>query len=459
MLMPDSPDRSLRRSGSETGEALGQSVSAFESSTAEVLANRSPGGSRAVLYALAGFLLGVGIFCSVFQLDRIVRAQGKIVPVEGVLFVQPLNQAIVHSINVRVGSFVKKNQVLATLDPTYAAADLSELQKKVASLEPEIRRIEAQEAGKPFVAKEGNSYEVLQESIYLHSQQDYTSSVASQEEKIHEDESNIIRLRHEADEYSKRAAIASEMEGRWNQLVDKGYVSHMTVLTSTSSRIELERLRDEAKDTLASTQHDLASLRAGLVSYIQKWHDGNLSTLLTSRNDLDSAQQELSKAERTRSLIELVAPEDAFVTKIADLSAVGAVANAGAPLFTLVPANAPLEADVQIATKDAGFPQIGDKVNLKFDAYSFLEHGVAEGRLAAVSQNSFTVNPDGTPATAPYFDARVNITALHMHNVPQDFRLVPGMTLQADMIVGRRTILWYILGGALRSGSEAMHEP
>jgi hypothetical protein len=132
------------------------------------------------------------------------------------------------------------------------------------------------------------------------------------------------------------------------------------------------------------------------------------------------------------------------------------VANAGAPLFTLVPANAPLEADIQIATKDAGFPQIGDKVNLKFDAYTFLEHGVAEGRLAAVSQNSFTVNPDGTPAAAPYFDARVNITALHMHNVPQDFRLVPGMTLQADMIVGRRTIPWRRVAVRLRSHARAV---
>jgi len=31
--------------------------------------------------------------------------------------------------------------------------------------------------------------------------------------------------------------------------------------------------------------------------------------------------------------------------------------------------------------------------------------------------------------------------------------------LQADIVVGRRTILWYLLGGALRSGAEAMREP
>jgi hypothetical protein len=33
------------------------------------------------------------------------------------------------------------------------------------------------------------------------------------------------------------------------------------------------------------------------------------------------------------------------------------------------------------------------------------------------------------------------------------------MTLQADIIVGRRTLMWYMVGGALRTGSEALHEP
>jgi len=33
------------------------------------------------------------------------------------------------------------------------------------------------------------------------------------------------------------------------------------------------------------------------------------------------------------------------------------------------------------------------------------------------------------------------------------------MTLEADIVVGQRTILWYLLGGAMRSGAEAMHEP
>jgi HlyD family secretion protein len=59
----------------------------------------------------------------------------------------------------------------------------------------------------------------------------------------------------------------------------------------------------------------------------------------------------------------------------------------------------------------------------------------------------------------PYFDSRIKLKAIKLHDVPRDMRLSPGMTLTADIIVGHRTILWYILGGALRSGSEGMREP
>ena len=48
---------------------------------------------------------------------------------------------------------------------------------------------------------------------------------------------------------------------------------------------------------------------------------------------------------------------------------------------------------------------------------------------------------------------------MQLHDVPTAFRLIPGMTLAADVKVGKRTILSYLVEGALRTGSEAMREP
>jgi multidrug efflux pump subunit AcrA (membrane-fusion protein) len=111
-----------------------------------------------------------------------------------------------------------------------------------------------------------------------------------------------------------------------------------------------------------------------------------------------------------------------------------------------------------VAARDIGFIKIGDKVQLKLDAYRYMQHGMAQGVIKTISEGSFTTDDNNVPV-APYFKVRVAITAVHLRNVPADFRLIPGMTLVGDILVGRRTILSYLVEGGLRTGSEAMREP
>jgi multidrug efflux pump subunit AcrA (membrane-fusion protein) len=123
-----------------------------------------------------------------------------------------------------------------------------------------------------------------------------------------------------------------------------------------------------------------------------------------------------------------------------------------------VPLDAPVEADVNVQASDIGFIKKGDPVQLKLDAYRFVQHGIAKGVIKTLSEGTFTADDNNVP-TAPYFKARVALTEVHLRNVPADFRLIPGMTLTGDIMVGRRTILSYLVEGVLRTGSEAMREP
>jgi HlyD family secretion protein len=48
---------------------------------------------------------------------------------------------------------------------------------------------------------------------------------------------------------------------------------------------------------------------------------------------------------------------------------------------------------------------------------------------------------------------------MHFVDVPAKFRLIPGMTLQADVNVGSRSVAMYLLSGFLRGFAESMREP
>ena len=55
--------------------------------------------------------------------------------------------------------------------------------------------------------------------------------------------------------------------------------------------------------------------------------------------------------------------------------------------------------------------------------------------------------------------ARVALTNTDLRNVPEGFRVIPGMTLAGDIHVGTRSVFMYIVSGAMRGMGEAMREP
>ena len=138
---------------------------------------------------------------------------------------------------------------------------------------------------------------------------------------------------------------------------------------------------------------------------------------------------------------------------------VGSVLKEGDPLMFLAPLDSPVEAEGRIGTRDVGFIRAGDPVMVKFDTFNFIEHGMAEGQLRWISEGAFTTDDNGAATPEPYYKARIALTKVDLRNVPEGFRLIPGMTLSGDIHIGTRSILMYIVSGALQGMGEAMREP
>jgi HlyD family type I secretion membrane fusion protein len=438
-------------------------ISAFESDTQAVIQRTTPYGEHAILHTIAGMLvLAMALMC-VVKLDRIVTSSGKILPTKGSIFVQPLDRAIISSIQVRNGDVVRKGQVLATLDPTAAAADLKDLEQKKNSDEALVTRLKAEQDGKPFAAADSSPYELMQAQIYNQRQTEYRQSINDFDAKIRSDQTVIAQNARDASDYRSRLGLAKELEQAQVTLQSKGFGSRVLTIQATDNRIETGRLMVQAQYQATQSQHDLESIEAQRAGYIGKWRDDLTTQLVAAQNDLDSTNQSLTKAIQARNLTNLTAPEDAVVLKVAQASA-GSVIDASTsatttePLFTLTPLNDALEAEVKVASQDIGFIRVGDPVRIKLDAYKFTTYGTAKGVIKSISEGSFVLGDDGTPVP-PYFRVVVRLTDVHLRNVPASFRLIPGMTLDGDIVVGRRTIMSYLLEGALRTGSEAMREP
>ena len=85
----------------------------------------------------------------------------------------------------------------------------------------------------------------------------------------------------------------------------------------------------------------------------------------------------------------------------------------GDTLMTLAPMNAPVEAEIEVASRDVGFIRMGDPVTMKIDAFNFAEHGTVEGVVKWISEDAFTMDDNGVPTPA-YYRVRVTITAIKL---------------------------------------------
>ncbi|MGA2045209.1 MAG: biotin/lipoyl-binding protein, partial [Roseiarcus sp.] len=126
-------------------------VRRFQSEIAAVREEPEPLAARMTIFVLFGLLVAIALFLTFARVDRAVSSSaGRIISSEPMTIYQALDASIIKSIDVKEGERVEKGQLLATLDSTFAAADVLQLKQQIDSLDAQIARAEAELAGGPL---------------------------------------------------------------------------------------------------------------------------------------------------------------------------------------------------------------------------------------------------------------------------------------------------------------------
>ncbi len=439
----------------------------FHSPTAALSMTPVLHGARGTIWVVSSLAAACIAAAALIPIDKVVTTQGKIVAQSATSVVQPLETAIVRSIDVREGQVVHKGEILARLDPTFATADASALESQVASLATEVERLQAEASGTPYRARDASPLALLQGAIFVQRQAERGFKNENYIQKISSLQSQISRALADKQAYSDRLKVAEELERKRVELERLQVGSQINRLSATDSRLEVKRGFDNATNQVVQAARDLQAMQAERDAYNQQWR-GQVSQDLTDQGrKLSDARENLSKATLRRQLVELRAEQDSIVLSIAKVSP-GSVLQSGEQFLTLVPVDAPLEVEANIAGMDAGFVHPGNQVMVKFDTFPFTQYGAAEGKVRVVSADSFTSNPDdkqrgsqqNQSSNGPaFYRSRITLDQIKLHNTPPGFRVVPGMPITADIKVGERTVVGYLLSRVLPVAMDGMREP
>jgi hemolysin D len=422
---------------------------------------------RKVLRALLTLLAALLLWAFIGRLDIVAVAEGKLVPESYVKIVQPADSGIVKEILVKEGQSVKAGQVLMRMDALISEADARAIEADYQRKRLMLRRIDAELADLPFLPQDDDPQALGAEVVaqYKANRSAFQAALAEERSRLFKARQEMAAAEQVKEKLEEVLPHYRAQDKAYDDLVRDGFVGALTGSDKRRERLEKERelqaqvfLIESARASMQQSEKKLAQIDS---DYRRQLHN--------ERNELQGAferlAQEVTKQAHRQNLLELRASQEGVVKDLATHTS-GTVVQPGTILLTLVPRDEVLRAEVWISNEDIGFVREGQPVKLKFAAFPFQKYGMIQGTVEHVSAdaadgntpNAGTRDDTGRQREPLLYKALVRLKDMQLELDRQRFPLSAGMQTHAEIWLGDRTVMEYLLSPVRRAWHEAGRE-
>ncbi len=418
---------------------------------------------RLLLYLLLTLVAAVAVWAAIGRLDIIAIAPGRIVPQNYLQIVQPAESGIVKELLVREGDQVKAGQVLARMDQRFSEADKRTLENELALKRLQLRRIDAELAGATRLARLDEAPELFAqvEAQFRARRRAHLDQLETERAQLTKAEQDLRAAEEIAAKLERSLPIAIEQEQSYEKLVREGFANRLAYLEKQRDRIAMEQDLKAQQFAIAGLKATVEQTRNGVSQLQSAYREALQNERVEAQSQRHRLAQELEKQTARFELQELRAPQDGVVKDLATHTA-GTVMQPGTVLLTLVPVNEPLQAEVWVGHEDAGFVRPGRPVKVKLAAYPFQKYGMVAGEVRRISPDASDASAGraATDGAAPASGYRtlVSLEVPYLEAGGRHYALSPGMQITAEINLGTRTVLEYLLSPVSRTLQEAGRE-
>ena len=169
-------------------------------------------------------------------------------------------------------------------------------------------------------------------------------------------------------------------------------------------------------------------------------------------SDLSQVQERVEKLESQVERLNIRSPVHGSVKGL-KISTIGGVIDPSQVVMQIVPIEGGLMVETRIQPRDIGHIKPGLDVNVKVSSYDFSRYGTVRGKLDYISATTFE-NETGDR----YYLGRVSLEKNYVGNDPKQYIIIPGMTVQAEIVTGSKSILDYLLRPVHKSVTSSFSE-
>lgn len=408
---------------------------------------------KRLLYWIFAVIVLLVVWASLAPIDRIVRAEGRIIAAAKSQIVQHLEGGIVNEIVVREGQSVTAGQVLMRLSDVQASTDVRQGVSHVQALQAMQARLEAEAAGDAHIVF-GPDVDEEQKTLELNAFAERVRRIDSEQAVLKQ---QIIQRQTEMREAQSRAKnleteldLARKQMAVLENLRAKGVASELELL---DAQAKTQRLISGYSDI----QSSIPRLRAGIDEMNSRLAESLAGYRAQARAELSKINTDLRRLTLTvdgdsdrLARTEVRAPVSGFINRL-NFNTIGGVIKPGEPLLEITPSEGPLAVEARVRPDDRASLRAGLPTKVMIGAYDYAVYGTLDGHLVDVSADTLQDEQGGR-----YY--RVLVETEQATGALASAVIMPGMTARADVVVGQRSVLSYVFSPLVKFSSQALRE-
>lgn len=414
---------------------------------------------RLLMRVLVFFTLLIALIAFFGKLDIVVVAKGELIPDSNVKIVQPAISGVVRAIHVADGQKVQAGQVLVELDTRQATADATTARANrihaelaTARARALLRAVSEDAFPKVDLVKDASPLDQQQaEDLAGQTWQAFFDKRADAVAELSARQADLESTRQEIAKLTVTAPLARQQADAFKALLEKKDVAQIDFLdreqTAQGLSHDLAAQRSHAMQleaTVTQQKADLAGITSGFLRDQRVELDKNAQ-------DFKTYQGDEAKAIARASLLRLTAPTAGTVQQLA-IHSLGGVVTSAQTILEVVPSET-LQVKASFENQDVGFVRVGQPVVVKVAAFPYTHYGHLRGTVIEVANDAEQDRRRG-----PVFVAYVRLTSDRMYIDGKWVSLTPGMSVSAEIITGKRSVISYFLGPLIQHAQESMHE-
>ena len=416
------------------------------------------GSTRFMRMTLLGITLLVLVFIAwsvMAKVDELARARGEIQPVGHVQSLQSEMGGSIAEVFVKEGDKVTAGQELVEFTASNLLKDLEQTETKINSLAIDRERMLAMlEDRQPDFSPYAKDYPLLVEQAEISFRTQLagrTATIKAKQQELQEQRSLLEGAERDKKLIAKEVAEASQ---RLEKLAEGAKSGAVAKITLSESRQQFEALKERESEVIAriSSKQSVISRIGAEIDQLNSQMDQKLSEDLSKVTEQYRELLSEKKAlQEHQGRIVIKAPVDGVVMNL-PVSSKGVIIPPGGVVVEIVPSDQDLIMEVMVMPRDIGFVKTGQQAMVKLDSFDSARFGTVKGEVTRVAPTSTKMkdNPQ------PFYKVEITLANQYVGNASH--QLVPGMTGEADIATGQKTVMQYLLKPVFITADTAFHE-